>query len=107
MPFWPNHGQHDDQPLRAVRDGGGADRGHYRAKLFLPVKGSRRDPWPAAIMSASGSVARGVVFDMAKGTATQLLADEIGPSCDLTKLYSESKRSIYPLVDWVTGSIVA
>jgi hypothetical protein len=71
------------------------------------VKGSRRDPWPAAIMSASGNVAHGVVFDMAKGTATQLLADEVGPSCDLTKLYSESKRSIYPLVDWVTGSIVA
>lgn len=54
----------------------------------------------------SPRVAHGVVFDMAKGTATQLLADEVGPSCDLTKLYGESKRSIDPLVDWVTGSIV-
>jgi len=52
-------------------------------------------------------VAHGVVFDMSEGTATQLLPGGVGPSCDQIKLYSESKRSIDALVDWVSRSMRA
>lgn len=47
----------------------------------------------------------GVVFDMAKGTATQLRAGAVGPSCDLIKRYRETDRSIQPLVEWVSKAI--
>jgi hypothetical protein len=55
----------------------------------------------------SHAVDRGVVFDMAMGTATQLLAGKVGHSCDLIKLYRESNRSINPLVEWVTTAMKA
>jgi len=49
----------------------------------------------------------GVVFDMAKGTATQLCAGAVGPRCDLIKLYRETDRSMQQLVEWVSKAIKA
>ena len=48
----------------------------------------------------------GVVFDMAKGTATHLGDSSAEPACDLVELYRASGRTVDPLVDWVTKALV-